>query len=213
MSDAEVVRRMLGLFSGRRIRLAATVALVLNGREIGRKAMRHDCIARFSCAYEPGVLEAVSYAESGREIGRRRLVSADEQTVLTAEIESVNGMLTTAAFGGFGAEAAAVDCDDIAVHPGRLGFVRLRYTDANGITKPLERGRITVTVDGGRLAGLGCAAPFNPDSFVANETGTYYGEALAVVEAPRAEDGTIPASITLTATDGSHSTALVIPVR
>ena len=28
MSDAEVVRRMLGLFSGRRIRLAATVALV-----------------------------------------------------------------------------------------------------------------------------------------------------------------------------------------
>lgn len=167
---------------------AAAVALVLNGREIGRKAMRHDCIARFSCAYEPGVLEAVSYAESGREIGRRRLVSADEQTVLTAEVESVNGKLTAG-----------------AVHPGRLCFVRLRYTDANGITKPLERGRITVGVEGGRLLGLGCAAPFNLDSFVSNETGTYYGEALAVIEAPH--DATCGDEIVLTATDATNRAA------
>ncbi|WP_417193367.1 hypothetical protein [Bifidobacterium pullorum] len=92
--------------------------------------------------------------------GRRRLVSTGEQTVLTAEVESVNGKLTAG-----------------AVHPGRLCFVRLRYTDANGITKPLERGRITVGMEGGRLLGLGCAAPFNLDSFVSNETGTCYGEA------------------------------------
>ena len=167
---------------------AAAVALVLNGREIGRKAMRDDCIARFSCAYEPGVLEAVSYDESGREIGRRRLVSAGEQTMLTAEIESANGELTSG-----------------AVHPGRLCFVRLRYTDANGITKPLERGRITVGVEGGRLLGLGCAAPFNLDSFVSNETGTYYGEALAVIEAPH--DATCGDEIVLTATDATNRTA------
>lgn len=167
---------------------AAAVALVLNGREIGRKAMRDDCIARFSCAYEPGVLEAVSYDESGREIGRRRLVSAGKQTMLTAEIESANGELASG-----------------AVHPGRLCFVRLRYTDANGITKPLERGRITVGVEGGRLLGLGYAAPFNLDSFVSNETGTYYGEALAVIEAPH--DATCGDEIVLTATDATNRTA------
>lgn len=173
---------------------AAAVALVLNGREIGRKAIRDDCIARFSCAYEPGVLEAVSYDESGREIGRRRLVSAGEQTMLTAEIESANGELTSG-----------------AVHPGRLCFVRLRYTDANGITKPLERGRITVGVEGGRLLGLGCAAPFNLDSFVSNETGTYYGEALAVVEA--LHDASHGDVIVLTAADATGRTAtLTVPV-
>lgn len=108
--------------------------------------------------------------------------------MLTAEIESANGELTSG-----------------AVHPGRLCFVRLRYTDANGITKPLERGRITVGVEGGRLLGLGCAAPFNLDSFVSNETGTYYGEALAVIEAPH--DATCGDEIVLTATDATNRTA------
>lgn len=91
------------------------------------------------------------------------------------------------------------------MHPGRLCFVRLRYTDANGITKPLERGRITVGVEGGRLLGLGCAAPFNLDSFVSNETGTYYGEALAVIEAPH--DATCGDEIVLTATDATNRAA------
>lgn len=208
---------------------AATVALVLNGREVGRKSLRDDCVARFTCTYEPGVLEAVSYDESGQEIGRCRLTSASEETMLVAEVESVNGTLTTAAFSGFGAAASArsrismtgpdgvtpLDDNhrDISVQPGHLCYVRLRYTDANGITKPLERGRITVTVEGGRLLGLGCAAPYNRDSFIGGETGTYYGEALAVVEAPRPQDGAAPEPVTLTANDGNHSTTLVVPVR
>lgn len=97
------------------------------------------------------------------------------------------------------------------MHPGRLCFVRLRYTDANGITKPLERGRITVDVEGGRLLGLGCAAPFNLDSFVSNETGTYYGEALAVVEA--LHDASHGDVIVLTAADATGRTAtLTVPV-
>lgn len=212
---------------------AATVALVLNDREVGRKAMRDDCIARFACTYEPGVLEAVSYDESGQEIGRCRLTSASEETMLVAEVESVNGTLTAAAFAGYGtdgsgrsqmsteSETAAPDGvtplddnhRDISVQPGHLCYVRLRYTDANGITKPLERGRISVIVEGGKLLGLGCAAPYNRDSFVSGETGTYYGESLAVVEAPRPQDGAVPEPITLTANDGNHSTTLVVPVR
>lgn len=214
---------------------AASVALILNGREVGRKPMRNDCIARFTCTYEPGVLEAVAYDESGREIGRCRLVSASEETMLIAEVESVNGALTTAAFAGFGSggsgqsqmtsasgavashDTTLLDGDhrDISIQPGHLCYVRLRYTDANGITKPLERGRITVTVEGGKLLGLGCAAPYNRDSFVSGETGTYYGEALAVVEAPRSDGGSgavAGSAVMVTATDGNHSTVLTVPV-
>lgn len=206
---------------------AVSVALLLNGREVGRKTMRDDCIARFACTWEPGTIEAVSYDESGHEIGRHRLTSAGDDTVLAAEVESANGRLTSAAFAGM-AGGDAVDPADAVVSPGRLCVVRLRYTDRNGTTKPLERGTITVDVDGGRLLGLGCAAPYDLDSFVDDETDTYYGEALAVVEAARGAGG-VPgvsdafdvsavsdasgATVTLTATDGTHTATVSIPVR
>ncbi|OZG59782.1 glycosyl hydrolase family 2 [Bifidobacterium lemurum] len=161
---------------------AAEVALVLNGREVGRKALRNDCIAKFSCTYEPGTLEAVSYDASGREIGRRALTSASAVTELRADVEYAGRELT---------------------------FVRVRYTDEHGIAKPLERGTLRASVTGGELLGFGCAAPFNKGSFVTGKTGTYYGEALAVVRGGRADhtDGT---PVVLTVTDGTHTAELTI---
>ena len=161
---------------------AAAVALVLNGREIGRKTLHGDCVARFSCAYEPGTLEAVSYDASDREIGRRALTSASNVTELRADVE----------YAGY-----------------ELTFVRVRYTDEHGIVKPLERGTLRATVTGGELLGFGCAAPFNKGSFVTGETGTYYGEALAVVRVNRAAE-TAGKSAVLTVTDGTHTAELTI---
>ena len=66
---------------------AASVALLVNGVEVGRKKMRGDCIARFNTAWQPGVVEAVSYDASGKEIGRYALHSAGETTRLTASCE------------------------------------------------------------------------------------------------------------------------------
>ncbi len=186
---------------------AASVALLVNGSEVGRKEMKDDCIARFTCEYATGTIEAVAYDAAGCEIGRHQLVSAGDDTQLIAEVESVNGRLTSAAFAGM----AEGDSGDVSVAPGRLCFVRLRYADSKGITKPLERGTITVDVDGGRLLGLGCAAPYDLDSFLDNETSTYYGEALAVIEAPR--DADAGAVISLHATDGTYETTLAVPVR
>lgn len=142
---------------------AAEVALVLNGREMGRKKLQDDCIARFSCTYESGMLEAVAYDAQGREIGRNQLVSAGAHTELRADVD---------------------------YHGSELTFVRVRYTDEHGITKPLERGMLRASVTGGELIGFGCAAPCNPGSFVTGQTDTYYGEALAVVRANG--DGTQP---------------------
>lgn len=113
---------------------AARVELWLNGRIIGRKALKNDCFAKFSVTYEPGKLEAVSYDARGCELGRCTLTTAGQQTQITA-----------------GPEQSSVQA-------GHLCYIRLRYTDERGITKPLARGNIKVEVDGGTLVGLGNAA-------------------------------------------------------
>lgn len=62
-----------------------------------------------------------------------------------------------------------------------LCYVRMRYTDENGQTKPLARGRIKLAVKGGELLAFGSACPYYPESYQSNETDTYYGEALAII--------------------------------
>ena len=161
---------------------AARVELWLNGRIIGRKALKNDCFAKFSVTYEPGKLEAVSYDARGCELGRCNLTTAGQQTQITA-----------------GPEQSSVQA-------GHLCYIRLRYTDEKGITKPLARGNIKVEVDGGTLVGLGNACPYHECSYLDCVADTYYGEALAIV---RAGEGN---SLTLAADDGMHSTAVTVPV-
>ncbi|MBW3093044.1 hypothetical protein KIH79_08940, partial [Bifidobacterium sp. 82T10] len=150
-----------------------------------------ECIARFMCAYRPGVIEAVAYDATGHDIGRDRLHSATDHTELRAEVEWP-----------IAAAGDADVCGPATVRPGRLAFVRVRYTDEHGITKPLERGTLRANVTGGDLLGFGCAAPFNRGSFVTGETGTYYGEALAVVRMPA--DAIAGHVAELTVSDGTH---------
>ncbi len=161
---------------------AARVELWLNGRIVGRKALKNDCLAKFSVLYEPGRLEAVSYDAQGCELGRCTLTTAGQQTQITA-----------------GPEQSGVQA-------GHLCYIRLRYTDEKGITKPLARGNIKVEVDGGTLVGLGNACPYYERSYLDCVADTYYGEALAIV---RAGEGN---SLTLTADDGMYSTAVTVPV-
>ena len=160
----------------------ARVELWLNGRIIGRKALKNDCFAKFSVTYEPGKLEAVSYDARGCELGRCTLTTAWQKTQITAEPEQST------------------------VQAGHLCYIRLRYTDETGITKPLARGNIKVEVDGGTLVGLGNACPYHERSYLDCVADTYYGEALAIV---RAGEGN---SLTLTADDGMYSTAVTVPV-
>ena len=80
----------------------------------------------------------------------------------------------------------------------------LRYTDENGVGKPMERSHIKVTVAGGRLIGLGSACPFYPESYLDFTTDTYYGEALAVV---LPED-----DMTITADDDRHHAEIRLPI-
>lgn len=162
---------------------AARVELVVNGHTVGSKTLKNDCLARFSIPYESGTLEAVSFDAANHEMGRCKLQSAGGTTRLT------------------------LDAEEPTVKPGHLCYVRLRYTDENGITKPLARGNIQVQVRGGTLVGLGSACPFNKHSYLDSETDTYYGEALAIV---RMGDGD---AMTIAASDGEYSAELTVPAQ
>ena len=162
---------------------AARVELVLNGHTVGSKTLKNDCLARFSIPYESGTLEAVSYDAADHEMGRCKLQSAGGATSLT------------------------LDAEEPAAQTGHLCYVRLRYTDENGITKPLMRGNIQVQVRGGTLVGLGSACPFNKHSYLDSETDTYYGEALAIVR--MGDDD----AMTIAASDGEYSAELTVPAQ
>ena len=161
---------------------AHSVELLVNGRSVGKKELKNDCIAKFRCIYEDGTVEAVSYDAAGKELGRCSLRTAAPETQLRAVSE------------------------ENAVAPGRLCHIRLQYTDESGILKPLERGILNVEVSGGKLLGLGSACPYNEIGFCEAKTDTYYGEALAVMQA--GEDK----NLTLTVTDGRYTGSVTIPV-
>lgn len=162
---------------------AASVTLFVNGIPVGKKKIKNDCIARFRCAYHQGIIEAVSYNANGEELGRCSLRSADQETYLRVLPE------------------------EPTVIPGGLCFVRLKYTDGAGITKPLCRGKLKVEVTGGRLIGLGSACPYYELSYLDDVTDTYYGEALAAVQAGDSQ------MLTINASDGKHNAQALVTIK
>ena len=162
---------------------APMIRLELNGRTVAVKARpKDDCLTRFSCAWQPGELTAVALDAHGDELGRTTLVSAGLETELRALPE---------------AESVA---------PGHLAYVRLRFTDAQGTWKPLERADVHVEVEGGELIALGNGCPYNEAGYLLDHTDTYFGEALAVVRA----DGSGP--VRLVARAGEHEALAEVPL-
>lgn len=136
----------------------AEAELLLNGKSLGRKKLPADQQVRFKAVYQPGELTAVVYDESGKETARTSLNTAGEETELRLIPETAT------------------------VKPGELLYVRLRYTDKDGTVKPLARGDIKVSVEGGKLLALGSACSFNDRGYLTDTTDTYCGEALAIIE-------------------------------
>ena len=162
---------------------APLIRLVLNGRTVAVKQRpKDDCVTRFTCPYVPGTLEAVALDRNGGEISRSALRTAGSETVLSVKPE------------------------EQTARPGHLCFVRLRLTDGTGELKPLERRLVHVEVEGGRLVALGNGCAYNERGYLQSYTDTYYGEALAIVQA----DGSGP--VRLAAQSGELSGAMEIPL-
>lgn len=143
---------------------AARVDLFLNGKKIGSNTLKNACDTKFKVIYQSGMLEAVAYDQKGKELSRSALYTAEKDTELR------------------------VIAEEKSVRKDHLAFIRLQYTDKIGTVKPLKRGILKVSVKGGKLLGLGNACPYNEIGYCTNETDTYWGEALAVVQADGSGD-------------------------
>lgn len=146
------------------------VSLYVNGKCVGTKKMKNDCRAVFQTWYHDGEVRAVSFDKEGNQIAETSLKTAGNETMLRLEPEL-----------------------DAGKERGELLYVRMRYTDKDGITKPLARGEISLEVKGGRLLGCGSACPFYEKSYLGNTSDTYYGEAIAVICPDGAEDISVEA--------------------
>lgn len=162
---------------------AAMVELFLNGKSLGKKKMKKDCVARFRTQYEDGELVAVAYDAAGKKVKETSLRTAGAETRLQVIPETKE------------------------THAEGLTFIKLEYTDHQGIWKPMEKHRVKVQVQNGTLKGLGSACSYNPDGYDKDYTNTYYGRALAVVEA----NGVGPVIVTVT--DEESEYVVEIPCR
>lgn len=147
---------------------AAQVELFINGKSVGKKKVK-KCRANFNTTHQDGEITAVSYDENGKEINRYSLQTAGKDTVLQVRPE------------------------EKTVKPEGLAFIQLQYTDSKGIWKPMEKHNIKVTVENGVLKGLGSPAPYVKGNYTDHTVATYYGEAMAVVQA----DGNGPVKVTV----------------
>jgi beta-galactosidase len=143
---------------------ANKVKLFINGKQVGEKVLKKGCLTSFNVTYESGEITAVSYDKVGKEIGKSTLRTAKEETMIhiMPEVEEVN--------------------------KDGLYFIRLAYTDREGIVKPLEKGTLRLEVEGGELIGFGNGCPFNKRGYLTNYADTYYGRALAIVRAMNEEE-------------------------
>lgn len=163
---------------------AAEVELFVNGRSVGRKKRTvNGCIYHFRTTYEDGEITAVSYDESGNEIGRYALKTAGEESIL------------------------GVTPEEMSAAPGGLSFVKIQYADKDGIWQPMGIHDLKVTVENGELLGLGSANPYVKGNYTEDTVRTYFGEAMAVVRA--GSEGTVK----VTVSDESGDKVAEIPVR
>ena len=146
----------------RRIRIevysaAPFVELRQRGYQTRRKRTGKNGITVFHRRFTGGSLTAAALDENHRVISEKTLHGAGDKTRLVLE-----------------PEAASIRLED------GLCYVRMRFADANGVTKPLARGIISVKAENGKLLAAGSACPYYEGSYLTSETDTYYGEALAI---------------------------------
>ena len=153
---------------------ADEVELLVNGVSAGRKPAGAPVQnkVKFEVTYQPGMLEAVSYA-AGQESGRASLSTASQPAAL--QLTADRPLLRAG-------------CGDLA-------YVTVTLQDAQAQRVPWADALITVEVTGaGELIALGTANPLTEELYVGSQRHAWQGRLMAVVRASGQ-----PGGITLTA--------------
>ncbi len=132
---------------------ASSVELFKNGKSLGKKKLKL-CKASYKTKYDAGNLEAVAYDESGHEVSRNKLVSAENEKQITVDKEVY----------------------------GNLVYLNVAITDKNGIVESNADRKLNVHVENGELLGFGSANPRTEETYQSGSFTTYYGIAQAIIK-------------------------------
>ena len=155
---------------------AAYVEFILNDEIIRKRKVKNRECFQTKIPYRSGTLQIKAYAADGSLIAEQRLQTAGRETQLRMFPEQTT------------------------IDTSELCYIRICYTDENGILKPLIRDELRVEVSGGILLGFGNACPYHERSYKGDVTDTYYGEALAIIQPQEMGEITVRAT-------GSYGTA------
>ena len=150
---------------------AEEVEVIVNGKSLGRKPV---CMERpmpdsvsFDTVYEPGTVEAISYA-GGREVSRDRLVTAGDAAALRLTVEK---------------SSMKADGHDVS-------YVMIEVVDDKGNVLPDAKLPLSAKLsevkgsgdgDAAYLAGFGSGNPVTEDNYTDGESTSFRGRATAVI--------------------------------
>ena len=161
---------------------AAAVEIFVNGKSVGKKRVK-KARANFRVPYHDGEITAVAYDRAGRETGRDTLRTAGKETELRLEPEKA------------------------VCKPGEMVYFRIRYTDAKGEVKPMEKHRVRFAAENGQVIGAANGSTYFQGNYAHSEVPTYFGEAQAVAQAGK--DGILR----VTASDGERTAAAEVACK
>jgi beta-galactosidase len=161
------------------------VELFLNDKSLGKKKTNRQnrWIATWDVAYQPGILRAVGYMDSG-ETTTCELKTADDpqKIVLTADRNTIH--------------ANGQD----------LSYVTVEILDAKGVRNPLAQNPVHFTIEGpGSILAVGSSNPMALESFRQPVRKTYQGRCLVIIKS-----GNTPGDIILKASSESLSPAEIV---
>jgi len=140
---------------------ADKVELFINGKSIGTKKVK-AFKTLFKTKYQPGKIKAIAYDEQG-------------QVLYESELNSASGEISI-----------ELNPEDTEVRQGELVYVNVALVDEKGVVESNDDRKLTVAVDNGKLLGFGSANPKTEERFDSGSYTTYFGRALAVVQAANA---------------------------
>ena len=132
---------------------ATFVRLELNGKVVGTKRLR-NFRAAFKVKYTPGKLTVIALDESFRALSNHSLTTGGKEIILTARAETYD----------------------------TLKYITIEFTDENGELLAYIERPVTVTVEGGKLLGLGSALCKTDEQYTNNTFTSYRGRLLAVIQ-------------------------------
>lgn len=160
---------------------AASVQLFLNGKSLGKKRLK-EYKAMFTVRYQPGTLVAVAYDETGKEVSRSELHSAQGEICVSVKPEKET------------------------VHPGEIVYLPVALTDKQGVLESNADRPLTVQVQGGELLAFGSANPCVEERYDTGKFTTWQGRALAVVKAGKSE------KVTVSVSDGNQTVTAEVDI-